>query len=58
MEVERFDKQTEKVDIVALKDCIEHTEGRGYWKSGTVKNMLEDGNGIFTPFYIYSKVKV
>ena len=50
-----MDKETGKVDFTTLEDCIEHTEGRGYWKPGTVENMLEEGNGIFTPFYIYNK---
>ncbi len=57
MKIERMNKETGKVDFVSLKDCIEHTEDSGYWKPGTVEKMLEDGNGIFTPFYIYNKAK-
>lgn len=57
MKIERMDKGTGKVDFVTLTNCIEHTEGRGYWRSGTVRQELEKGNGIFTPFYIYNKAK-
>ncbi len=57
MKVERMDKATGEVDYTTLKDCIEHTEGRGYWKPGTIEKMLEEGNGVFTPFYIYNKAE-
>lgn len=57
MEIERFDKGTGEVDIVTLGNCIEHTEGRGYWKFGTIEKMLKDGCGVFTPFYIYNMKK-
>ena len=57
MKIERMDKSNGKVDFTTLEDCIEHTEGRGYWKPGTIKKELEMGNGIFTPFYIYNKAK-
>lgn len=33
-----------------LGECIEHTEGTGYWKSGTVREMLEKGKKVWTPF--------
>ncbi len=36
-----------------LKECIEHTEGNGYWKKDTVKNELEKGKIINTPFAEY-----
>lgn len=57
MKIERMDKATGKVDFTTLEDCIEHTEGRGYWKSGTVEHELRLGNGIFTPVYVYNKAK-
>lgn len=36
-----------------LEECIEHTEGNGYWKQGTVLEMLKDNQTVFTPFAEY-----
>ena len=57
MKVERYDKQTNKVDIVTLENCIKDIEGYGYCKPGTSENILENGNDIFTSTYIYNKAK-
>ena len=57
MKIERMDKATDKVDFITLENCIKHVEGFGYQKPGTVRKILEEGNGIFTPFYIYNKAK-
>tara|TARA_R100000700_G_C3152059_1_gene130439 strand:+ start:161 stop:355 length:195 start_codon:yes stop_codon:yes gene_type:complete len=35
--------------VVTLEETIEYTEGSGYWKRGTVKEMLKEGMIIFTP---------
>jgi len=38
---------------VTLAEVIDKTEGCGYWKAGTVKQMLADGLEVQTPFAIY-----
>lgn len=40
-----------------LEETLHFTEERGYWKKGTVKQMLEDGAVIRTPFAFYKKVE-
>lgn len=32
------------------KECLNHTEGAGYYKKGTVLNMLQKGLEVRTPF--------
>lgn len=34
-------------------DCLNRTEGAGYWKPGTVLNTLKTGQIVFTPFAEY-----
>lgn len=36
-----------------LDDCIEHTEGSGYYKFDSVENMLELGLIVETPVALY-----
>lgn len=38
---------------ITLAEVIEQTEGCGYWKEGTVKEMLTNGFEVWTPFAIY-----
>jgi hypothetical protein len=38
------------------EECLEHTEGAGYWLPGTVLNMLNDGLEVFSPFARYRKL--
>jgi hypothetical protein len=38
-----------------LTECLSHTEDAGFWKKGTVKKMLENGERVFTPYAEYSK---
>ena len=40
---------------ITLENAIEYTEGRGYWKEGSVKEILEDGQTIRTPWAYYKK---
>lgn len=42
------------VQEITLDRAIELTEGRGYWKSGSVKEMLERGELVWTPFSYFS----
>ena len=37
----------------SVKECLEHTEGSGFWKPGTVLDMLKQGQTVFTPFAEY-----
>ena len=53
MEIVRRFRDEEKWERVTLDDCIEHTEGSGYWKKDTVRNMLLAGNEVFTPHAVY-----
>ena len=34
-------------------ECLEHTEGSGYWASGSVLAMLVKGQEVHTPFARY-----
>ena len=38
-------------------ECLDHTENSGYWKPGTVVNMLWDGIEVQTPTAFYKKGK-
>lgn len=38
---------------VSLAEVIDKTEGCGYWKEGTVEEMLVNGLEVWTPFAIY-----
>jgi hypothetical protein len=40
-------------EITTKEECLEHTEGSGYWKKDTVLNMLKNGDIVFTPFASY-----
>jgi len=41
-----------------LEDAIEHLEGSGYWKPGTVQGLLEDGATVWNPFAHYQMIDV
>ena len=36
-----------------LEECLEHTEGAGYWKPGSVLALLEAGQTVATPWAEY-----
>ena len=36
-----------------ISECIKHTEDCGYYKPGTVLNLLESGNIVATAFTYY-----
>ena len=36
------------------EECLDRTEGSGYWKPGSVLSMLEEGHVIHTPFARYN----
>lgn len=38
---------------VPIEEAVERCEGGGYWKEGTVKEMLEQGLPVWTPFVTY-----
>lgn len=35
------------------EECLDHTEGSGYWASGSVLSLLEQGHVVHTPFARY-----
>lgn len=39
-----------------IKECLEHTEGSGYWKKDTVIDLLAQGQFVWTPFAEYKGV--
>ena len=47
--------ETNLWEETTLEDTIHYTEERGYYKKGTVVQMLEDGAVIRTPFAFYKK---
>jgi hypothetical protein len=50
----------DKPDIweeITLEEAIEYTEGRGYWKKDSVKDMLIDGLTVRTPWAFYKANK-
>ena len=53
--IKRYKGSGELWHETTIKDCIEHTEGGGYWKNGTVKEMLKEGVVVYTPFCVYKK---
>lgn len=38
---------------VSIEEAVAACEGRGYWKEGTVQEMLEQGLAVWTPFVTY-----
>lgn len=38
---------------VSIEEAVTACEGCGYWKEGTVKEMLEQGLPVWTPFVTY-----
>lgn len=36
-----------------IEEAVAACEGGGYWKEGTVKEMLEQGMPVWTPFVTY-----
>lgn len=53
MKIYRTDKATKKRSEITLKKCLDLTEGGGYYKEGTVLNMLKSGLLVKTYFSIY-----
>lgn len=56
MEYIRVSKADGTEKKVTLVEVIDKTEGHGYWKEGTVEQMLSDGLEVQTPFAIYKKL--
>ena len=38
------------------EECLDHTEGAGYWKEGTVLEMLTSGEQVWTPWVRYKAI--
>lgn len=52
---QKFLEPGAEIKKVTLERALELTEGDGYWKSGTVKEMLEKGQVVWTPFSEFAK---
>ena len=44
-------------EVTTQKECIEHTEGSGYWEKDSVIGMLQHGLTVRTPFAYYRRKK-
>ena len=53
MEYIKVSKSDGSEKTVTLPEIIDKTENMGYWKDGTVEQMLKDGLEVQTPFAIY-----
>lgn len=53
MEYISISKEDGSIKKVSLEEIIDKTEGSGYWKEGTVKEMLDNGLVVWTPFSIF-----
>jgi hypothetical protein len=40
---------------ITLDECLEKTEGAGFWAKGTVQKLLDDGLAVDTPWSIFKK---
>jgi hypothetical protein len=59
MKIIKTSKADGSTKEISLAECLEYTEGTdgyGYWKKGTVEQMLKDGIEVFTPFATYKMV--
>ena len=54
--LKKFKEPNAKWEEVTLEKAIEDLEGGGAWKKNTVKDMLEDGQTLWTPWSHY-KIK-
>jgi hypothetical protein len=43
-----------EVKETTLKFAVDRLEGSGYWKKGTVKGLLENGQVVQNPFCMYA----
>lgn len=55
MKIIKTSKFDGKTNIVTLDEVIEKTEKTGHWKPGTVEEMLNEGQEVFTPFATFKK---
>ena len=40
---------------ITEEECLQLTEGKGYWRKDTVLDMLEDGHIVQTPWSRFKK---
>lgn len=55
MKVIKVSKEDGSEKPVSLYNALCLTEGRGYWKAGTVAQMLVEGQEVQTPYAIFKK---
>lgn len=56
MQIIKVSKEDGSEKPVSLYDALCLTEGREYWKAGTVAQMLAEGQEVQTPWAIFKKV--
>lgn len=53
MKIIATDKANGEKREVSIKEAVKACEGGGWWKEGTVAEMLQEGLSVWTPFTIY-----
>ena len=51
--LKRYKDEGEEWKETTEDECVGHTEGNGYWKTGTVLDMLRQGLTVQTPWAEY-----
>ena len=51
----KYNEPDAKWEQITLEEAIERLEGAGYWKKNTVKDMLEEGTQLWTPWAFFKK---
>ena len=51
----KYKEPDAKWEQITLEEAIDKLEGAGYWKKNTVKDMLEDGQKLWSPYAFFKK---
>lgn len=54
--VKKYNEPNTEWEETGMRDAIKALEGGGYWKQGTAKKMLEEGQILHTPFAQYKVI--
>jgi len=51
----KYKEPDAKWEQITLEEAIDKLEGAGYWEKNTVKDMLEDGQKLWSPYAFFKK---
>ena len=51
----KYKEPDAKWEQITLEEAIDKLEGSGYWKKNTVKDMLKDGQKLWSPYAFFKK---